>query len=321
MLYTLGRIVLFAVGIPLLCMSAFVYKTELGVMQSRLEDLWIMIDDRVRKAVGRNTAFLGAIAKIVNASFNRFFGERILSWRAFAVSACYSVASGAFMLLLSVLHPNWGLLWSNQTRSVPYYLAAALFYGLIGTLPAIGARKLPQWPWLILTLLSLCGLITALGVASGSAASTALAVVPLVLGMCSNFLVLVVNRKLLRWSLSVRNVHGPAAIVVGNLVLGMVLFFPQFLVLKTNLTSFEKIVISLGCMSNLMTTLIAVLVLLSALALVLHRLAWPFLARPVYAIQDHHLVQNKKLQALLGLLCVLTAMGALTFIQALLKLL
>ncbi len=323
MLYTLGRIVLLVVGILLLCMSAFLYKTERGRIESRLADLWIIIDDRADRAVGRNTAFLGAIARIVNATFDRFFGEEILSWRAFAVSACYSVASGAFMLLLSVLHPNWGLLWSKEIRAVPYYLVAALFYGLLGTLPAIGARHVRQWLWLWLffTLVSLCGLITVLGVASGNAESIVLVVVPLVLGISSNFFVLVVNRKLLRWSLSVRNVYGPAAIVFGNLILGTMIFFPQFVVLKNtsqaNLINFTKIVISLGCMSNLMTTLIAVLILLSTLALVLHGLAWPFLARPVYAIHD--LVQNKKLQAFLGLLCVLTAIGALTFIQALSK--
>ena len=95
MIHRLIRALLALGGSVLLYMAFFLYENERGQIQNRLEELWIAIDDQARKVPGKNAAFLREIVGIASATFDRFFGKKILSWRSVAVSACFSIASYA----------------------------------------------------------------------------------------------------------------------------------------------------------------------------------------------------------------------------------
>jgi len=54
------------------------YETQQGELQSRVEDLWIGIDDLQPYAISRHVSFMRVIAQFVSRFFDSFFGSKLL---------------------------------------------------------------------------------------------------------------------------------------------------------------------------------------------------------------------------------------------------
>ena len=337
MFHMFGRALVAVVGCALLYMAFFLYEDERGQIQNRLEKMWMSIDDGAREARGRNTAFLREIVRIADSTFDSIFGSRILSWRSIIVSACYSISSYAISCVAGTLS-NESLV---SSRLLPVRIAfllgwlappvqlfpthawksacIAVIFGLLGSLPTlIPERRVIAW--LAMTGLGIGGAFSLVLHADSGARLSFLMLMALLLAVGSDFLLLSADRKLLRWSLSAPRMRGLLAIILVNVLLGLLVLVPQFFLTDLPRKEWEQMtwtVVLLACSANLFTTFIAFLIVLSATTLVLHRLIWPLVARPIYAASQFEVIRNSKLLGSVGITCLLAAFPDSSFLQRL----
>jgi hypothetical protein len=103
----LSRGLALAAALTLLYIALFLYETEEKQFRNRLEDAWLRIAGAAEEAGSRRLAFVREVAQIADRWFYRIFGPRLLSWRAFVVSAFLSLsafsAAGAMLMIHEVL--------------------------------------------------------------------------------------------------------------------------------------------------------------------------------------------------------------------------
>src|ERR1700677_1684125 len=92
-LYTAAKIIIFSGGIFFVYVGAFLKEDSEGKLQNSLETLWISIHDQRNASVSKNVAFLRTISSVLTRYLDRLLGEHLFSYRAFAVSSCYSLGS------------------------------------------------------------------------------------------------------------------------------------------------------------------------------------------------------------------------------------
>jgi len=89
--------------------ALFLYETEEGEIQNKLQDWWVRVDDLRKSVSTRQAVFLQSAATATTRAFEAVFGRKLLSSRALAVSSLLSLSS--FELMASwFLHPKSGWL-------------------------------------------------------------------------------------------------------------------------------------------------------------------------------------------------------------------
>jgi hypothetical protein len=89
----LARIVSVAFGSLLILLSVVLYETEEGTIQNKLEEWWVVLCDTESRAVKKHAAFVAGVAALAGRLFDRLFGQKFFTLRSFGVSACFSLAS------------------------------------------------------------------------------------------------------------------------------------------------------------------------------------------------------------------------------------
>ena len=141
------RFVLLTSGLFLIYAALFLYETEHGLLQNKLEDLWIRIDDRQRPFLSRHTVLIKGLATLLISAFNRLFGSRLLSLRAILVSASFSLAP--ILVLLSLRTAN--------DHNFDYLSTPCLIWGVafivLGAFPLFIRSSLSLRLWILVTSL------------------------------------------------------------------------------------------------------------------------------------------------------------------------
>src|SRR5215217_8325242 len=65
----------FVLGLLSICAGLFLYEDETGKIQSRLEDLWIRIDDQSKDKLTKHKRFVSEVAVMTNRLIDRLFAE------------------------------------------------------------------------------------------------------------------------------------------------------------------------------------------------------------------------------------------------------
>jgi hypothetical protein len=304
------------------------FPDEEGILQNRIENLWVAIDDKQKSAVGRATFLFNRIASYVTRIYNRILGVRLVSVQMVGVSSASSIAGfflfGAFLLL--------GLLYLSLSRNVaapPKFNGALLLIGLLcliigsfvlifAILPSLVRNWFGRALSLVPLLLFLYGVV--LGLMRGPAALRAnplTILIGLFLGVVSDITVLAAVRfsvRLIATSARLREIIFAILVQVGAFLLIAVLPFELSTpLIEANKESLgAKVLLSLIAF-NLFTVL-GVLGFLLLLAIVLlHRVFWPLLGRLVYSVARFKPLQNnRKAFALIGIMCGLYGLGALS---------
>jgi hypothetical protein len=90
MIATMIRWLLVAVGLLAYYVGMFLYEDEEGVLQNRIENLWIAIDDRARYTGSATAALFEKVALIVSRILNRIYGRKLISLHVFRTSLSFS---------------------------------------------------------------------------------------------------------------------------------------------------------------------------------------------------------------------------------------
>jgi hypothetical protein len=270
-------------------MTAIVlYPNEEGRMQSKFEDFWVRVDDYQKLVLSRHTVFMAQVANLEAAFLDRVFGDKLVSIRSIAVSCCCSVASFALAILLleaaDASNRQLSISWLVGTLTV---VALFILYVLLpyqcGIRDAILFSSLPIiLGWIVLSnpvWLFEENVVTFLTF--------------VVAGFCCDVIFIAATRRLLRLAGEMTRSIRIVGLLILNLALAVALVFPILLpfVLRSGydvvFTSrwFDMISMAVG-LSNLFESLLALLFVVLAALLLVHRALWPLLNRTLFRMQD-----------------------------------
>lgn len=294
-------------GLLLLYAGTFLYEDEQGKIQNKLEEWWVRLRDKENPAISRHAAFMREVARLATQGFNRLLGDKIFSFRALCVSACYSLVSiilfGAVVFGLKSVRD-----WIGVLDLTILVLGAAILLA-IGSLPAL-VRKRRFAITIILGTVLETFLLVLDWVGSGSAAIflvfVALAgglyltgvflTVCVCFGFVSDVLFIAVTRWLLRWCGDMTRPERIGALICTNCALAVGLVKGPARLLPA-LDPWIYMV-------NSIDILVSITFIMLALALLIHRLLWPVTERAIYALQGLGIARRRKLFGTIGIALV-----------------
>lgn len=311
------------VGVLLIFLAVFLYEDEEGRIQYRLERWDKLLLARGAVAHSAVTAFMGGIAELTSRFFDRLFGKGLLSLRVIGVSLCYSIAS--IFLLAVVAGPFVHLV--NKSAVVQYAPLTALFWLLffvgLGSVPAFlnSEEKESLWLWRLCVFLTV-GLPLFQALEFGRTkygapqAFRAFLVLGLLLALSFGFdlVFLALIRWMMRCASDAKNPFKTIGIVSLNflLMLFLLLAFPLVGIALARVHG-DPVVVGvfiLGFMLNSIDIAAASLFFVLLLVILVHRLTWPLIQRPIHACARYKVITNKKLLWTVGCALILAPKGA-----------
>jgi len=98
----IGRIVLCAFGCAIFGFGAFVYEDEEKVLQNRLEEWWVRLDDAQKKSSAAENTFLQRVFRASNFLIDIIFGPKSFSVKA-ALTSVSAAILGMWFWITSIL--------------------------------------------------------------------------------------------------------------------------------------------------------------------------------------------------------------------------
>jgi len=328
-------------GLVCIYTALFLYEDEHGKIQVVLEDMWLRIVEQHHIALARHTVFMREVANLTNSLFDRLLGRDLLSLQSAGVSICYSMASiGLGHLLFVLFGESLGMRYegalpiSYGTPRTIYFLLVAVFIGtflMLGTLPMFTERRL--WLAVWTSLLSMFGFVWFIGLIYSFltfnygfaslprltlfyAEFTAMSV-GVGAGILFDIGYIALTRWALRWQVQSKSFVKITLIVLVNCLLAFTLIIAPVLLSEKifQVLSGYHIVgilysgILFVAASNIITSLGTVLFIVLALLMLVHRICWPLLERPIFALQGLGIARRKKLFGTSGIVLIGISLG------------
>src|SRR5436309_5439282 len=114
-------------GSFLIITRIFIFEKTLGLLQSKIEILWIKIDDYQQYALAKHSAFMQVVSGMMSSALDRVFGPRLISLHSLTVSVCYAFAT-LFLAVVLLLRYSTHI-WNKD------YLQFIILYLMVGTAP------------------------------------------------------------------------------------------------------------------------------------------------------------------------------------------
>lgn len=342
-LYLTLKIIATVIGVVCFCVTTFLYEDEEGNVQSKLEAIWIRIDDLQKKAISRHLAFVQAVSAAVASFLKRLYGEKLFSVRSLYVSSCLTISLIHSFIFFLGLYQSGGresTIYSFRTSliSLVYCLVILkveekkwlrvwyagfcywIYKSFLEYIPEVVSAGLnagkPIFVYLAFFVVIGCGIGTiifsicmVLFRKSLNLLSTTQSQFALIFAVCLNvspFIVIHYGwRFLLAFLLAMVDVRKSKDLAAGDEAyingVGLLMIFLFFCVL-----------VIAGAFS-----FIATLTVLFALALFAHKLFWPLLERPIYALQRYGVIKRRTTVAGIGLALIYGAWGKLDWLDKL----
>jgi hypothetical protein len=333
-----------AVGLALIGLSLLLYENEEGEIKNRLEAAWVALSDAESKAVRKHAAFMAGVAALTGRLFDRLFGPKLFSIWSIGVSACFSLASVAIVcspglsgLLSNIPAPGY---WSVATLLVLMGFVPTLYWRSGG----IQKSKVLRMFWLVgvavLVFVTFIGMDAVnwfnLGyrpVSMGEGmvltdienAEYYYYAAFIAITIASDTLFIAATRWLLRVSSRLDNLTKILGLMLGNVLLACVLVIVPVSwawgvgVIPTAIlngqavetlnydaghsNSHQSFLATLAA-SNLLDGLVASAFFVLFFTLLMHRIIWPIIERPVYALATRDAVRRRRTLRKIGVALV-----------------
>jgi hypothetical protein len=321
-LHVLGGVgsgVMIVVGIILIYGACFLYEDEEKALQNALTDWWIRIDDRRLRGTSKRVQFVRQVAHRVCARYDRVFGRNLLSVRAFSVGLNCSAGS---IFILAAMRPSLQYYLAQEANdpvasraalvnlvvTLPTFVLIAILLFLLRDSKILFSLVYIPWSFLVIIASTQFDLreerVLSIMVSSWAGLS---------LGIVCDLVYIVVLRwvtRRLRWSkhflamvlLTVLSTAIGLLLAVGPLVFPVSQGGLGHLLMESASTSAPRTVfiLFLAC-SNLLVFLASVWLLFTAALMLFHRLFWPTLSRPLYALARVGVFRHRKTIFIAGL--------------------
>src|ERR1035437_2738336 len=286
-------------GMLIVCLASLSYEDEEGRFQNKLEDWWIILDEKRTVSVSWVASFIQAVARLTGSCLDRVFSKRLLSPRVVGVSIILSIAS--FFLTTSILLA-FPIVYIPKIQNSPSAIDAFVLFvrlSAFALLPAISeSPHLPWKPWLsrivifywwamfawrtlqitpfLLFLFSYSDNGQRIGV-------TIIGFLAVCLGisLLSDIAFIAFTRWMLRRISKTDRITGILmAILLQIIFLALLFIFPIYLGLKIISSSgFLAFALMLSLFLNSIDVFATVAALIVAVLLLMHRLIWPIIQR------------------------------------------
>ena len=296
-------------GAVLIYLGVFLYPGEEARLQNRIDQWWNQwwpkLDSIQKASRSRVAAFMQGVATVTGRGFDRIFGARLLSLRVILVSIYLSLAS--LFLLITIMWP-WMKYSGPETRHAAVLMLA--FFLALAITPAITENRwvlLLWWAIVPVTLLSMSGFIAFVFKTKGSAfASKGIALILLVFGwsLLCDLGYIALTRFTLRRMQHVDNGWIILLIFLGNLLACAVpLLSPIYVGLQLfKIAPQVGAAIFASLLFNSIDVLAGFAAALVAVVLLVHRLSWPILQRPLHAMYRFSPLKQKRWLVTVGLI-------------------
>lgn len=284
-------------GVVLICAALFLYETEEGKFQNKVEEWWIKLSYKQQASRSKVAAFMQEVARLTGAGFDRLFGERLFSLRIVPVSIYLSFAS-FFLLALLILpfikHPE------GATRQGA--LGFLVYFSGLALVPAFFKNKwiLALW-WAVIpaAILSISGFLVFVFKTRGARSTfhgIGLVLLLFLSSLLCDLIYIALTRYFLRRISGIDRIPEILLMVFLNL---LALAVPVLGPIYAGLALAKYAPLAAGTvMFSLLFDIIDFLAgfaaFFLALLLLLHRLFWPAFQRPLYAICRFAPIKEKK---------------------------
>jgi hypothetical protein len=327
--HILLRILAGIAGALLLYVAIFLYEDEEARLQNRLEEIWQRINEVQSRAFSREAAFLYGVTRATRAILDRLMGPELLSLQSIAVSAAFSVASFSLYWLSLITRSKimFGEPFILPSQLALYCCVPLLF--VVGTLPALVRREnypgvyrflhTKTFACLLIVLAAAFPWVTMVAMARSIYAEWLLgrpmyihtvALIVIAPGVLAD----IVFIAFFRWMLNRVSQLTTLSAIIPRLalvvaILGILVgpsFLDKFPILDRPLSPVLMLAKDIS-QTNLVDGLCLLLLIAVMVFLVLHRLLWPFIKRPINAANRKGLIKNTKLLGALGTMLLLYA--------------
>jgi hypothetical protein len=333
LLHILLRILAVIASALVLYVLVVVYEDAEKRIQNRLEEVWVRIDDLQSSAVSKEAAFVNVIARVSGSFFDRIFGHRLISLRSIAICLAFTFASGdlaialiylwgggsnTFALMIGLLMLVLGSLPVLASANVPapdargrrlrhrgrpkfaflaIFRSKAYYYGIIIVsicILWIGEIRIPT--------------TTAYDIGWNIFDFTASVAVDLAFIMFFRWVFRRLSAPSSFWQISVYLilVSAVTALLMGPFLLIAVPYLRNhfrllYQILEFSGQSSTDVMLNLRISTfvisenSLLNGACLFIVVILMVLLMVHRLLWPSIKRPLYAVQRYHVVTKKKL--------------------------
>jgi hypothetical protein len=281
----------FLLGLSCGMTAIVLYPNEEGKMQSKFEDFWIRVDDYQRLALSRHAAFMTQVAKLESNFLDRVFGSNLVSARSIAVSCWCSVVS---LVLTIILMGNGTDLVEGEP--LPFVVGLLIVIALLIPYILLPHHHRARDASLFSAVAIILGEVIWLTLGNGIAFFEVFGLMFLTFfvgGFCCDAIFIVLTRRLLRWAGEMTASLKVVGVLILNLALAIALVSPvffSFLLPSADFLHgtwfFATPTLMAVAMSNLFNSLLALLFVVLATILLIHRALWPLLTRTLFRMQD-----------------------------------
>lgn len=302
---------LHALGALFVCAALFLHEDEEGKIQNKVEEWWIKLSDKEKGSRSQDAAFMQEVAELTGRGLDRLLGKPLLSLRFVFISISFSLASFFLFAFLSfplVHNPPAGYI-SGAFRLFLFFLTFALVPAWIESKALLEFRwgvivstllKILWWGVIVLALLKIMDFLLFVSRTRGlgpTARGVGYVALPFAFSLFCDLSYIVLTRWILRRISKIDRVYEIVLQVLVNLlVLAILIYVPVFFGSKVvRYSPLAGGVLALSFVLNSIDIVAGFAALVLALLLLLHRLLWPVIERPIYAIHRFAPVRNKKL--------------------------
>lgn len=302
-LATLFEFLVGAIGFAVLISSFALYETQEGRLNSKLEALWITLDDRAIRSRRQSPSYAGKVAQASLRILNRLVGDSVISPKFVGVSSSLSLCA---VFIKGAVAEGYMLATHrvplrNGFVPTPQYVASILMIGLCCFVVGIAPLVFRSY---FATLATLLPLLFIFFNRLSSPTSEYIIGLSLIGSLVFDVFAVAIIRRVIR-NISKRPSGKELfySSLIQFFVVVLVLFLPagilRFLPPYSYPVLLNNAIYFLPTM-NIFTALVSSVLLLTYLALRLHRFLWPIAAHCVYPLQRFPVMSNNRFRAIVG---------------------
>jgi hypothetical protein len=278
---------LHVLGAVIICACLFLYEEEEGKVQNKIEEWWIKLSDKQNASRSKAAAFMREVARLTGSGFDRLFGRSLFPLRVIPISIYLSFASLFLLILLTVPSVKYSVGTSRQGAFglLFYFLALAL-------VPAFSQNRwvLGIW-WTVIpaVVLSISGFLVFVFKTRGARSTfygISLVVLIFISSLLCDLIYIALTRYILQRISGIDHIPEILLMLFLNLLaLTIPVLAPIYAgIWLAKYAPHAGAMVAISFMFNSIDFLAGFAALLLALLLLSHRLFWPAVQRPLYAI-------------------------------------
>jgi len=277
-------------------LSAIVlYPNEEGTIQSKFEDFWIRVDDFQNLALTRHAAFMTGVAKLETQFLNRLFGHNLVSSQSIGVSFSLSLLTFSILGLATLSYASK----EEDIRSMflKFYLSLVLVSLVVGLTSILvrgrqNARRIVIASAIILVPFFILKFNPNSDPARAEVSANILYLA--VGGFACDVAFIALTRRFVLWAGEMTSTLRVTGTIVLNVFLALCLMAPLLLSFINALShrSLSALftrwfgILDAIALTNVFDVALALLFVLLATLLLIHRALWPLLTRTLFRMAD-----------------------------------